>query len=95
MDMIQQNLGYILMTAFIFWMLWRRLIAPKLSGVKTMSASDYMSFRHEPHVLIDVRSDGEWRSGHASIAMHIPLGEITRHLYQVPVDRAVGDLCLG
>ena len=93
MDIIQQNLGYVLMAAFVGWMLWKRVIAPKLSGVKTMSASDYMGFRHDPHVLLDVRSDGEWRSGHASNAMHIPLGEVASRLNQVPADKPVIVIC--
>jgi len=93
MEWIQQNLVNILIGALVFWMLWKRLIAPKLSGVKSMSAADYMSFREQEHVLLDVRSAGEWESGHASQAIHIALGEIGSRMSELPKDKDLVVVC--
>ncbi len=90
---MQNNIGYIALAVVLGWMLWQRVIAPKLSGVKTISASDYMSFRNEKHTLLDVRQPGEWQSGHASHAIHIPLGEVKRRLGEIPKDRPVVVIC--
>jgi rhodanese-related sulfurtransferase len=93
MDMIQQNFGYIVMGLFIAWMLWRRLIAPKLSGVASMSAGEYMQLRDQPHALVDVRSAGEWASGHAPNAVHIPLGELSGRQREIPATQPVVVVC--
>ncbi|MDX8406921.1 MAG: rhodanese-like domain-containing protein [Mariprofundaceae bacterium] len=93
MDWMQQNPGYVLMALFVGWMLWRRMIAPKLSGVAGMSAGDYMQLRDRPHVLLDVRSAGEWAAGHAPDALHIPLGEVSSRKHEIPADRPVVVVC--
>jgi len=93
MDWIQQNIINILIGAFVCWILWKRFIAPKISGVKSMSASDYQSFRHEEHTLLDVRSLGEWESGHPSKAMHIVLGEINARMDELAKDKPLVIIC--
>lgn len=35
-------------------------------------------------VLLDVREDDEWAAGHAPGAVHIPLGEVTSRLDEIP-----------
>jgi len=93
MDWIQANIVNILIGAFVFWMLWKRFIAPKLAGVKSMSVADYHDFRNEKHTLLDVRSDGEWQSGHASHAVHIELGQISQRLQELPKDKPLVVIC--
>lgn len=93
MDWIQQNIANILIAALVFWVLWKRLIAPKLSGVKNMSASDYHLFRNEDHTLLDVRSIGEWKLGHPSKAVHIALGEINARMQEIPKDKPLVVIC--
>ncbi len=93
MQMLQDNLGYVLLAGFAAWMLWRRLIAPGLSGVRSISAGEYMKLRDEPHVLIDVRSPAEWASGHAPKALHIPLGEVARRCGELPQGQPVICIC--
>ena len=93
MEMMQQNFGYIVMGLFIAWMLWRRLIAPKLSGVASMSAGEYMQLRDQPHALVDVRSAGEWASGHAPNALHIPLGELSGRTREISEAHPVVVVC--
>ncbi len=38
----------------------------------------------EDAVLLDVREDGEWVSGHAEGATHIPMGDVPARLDEVP-----------
>ncbi|MDT8376960.1 MAG: rhodanese-like domain-containing protein [Mariprofundaceae bacterium] len=93
MDFIQQNMVSVLMAVFVLWMLWRRLIAPKLSGVRSISAVEYMNFRNQPHTLVDVRTGAEWCSGHALQALHIPLGELGRRGDEIDRNRPVVVVC--
>ncbi|MEV4704554.1 rhodanese-like domain-containing protein [Actinoplanes sp. NPDC049316] len=44
-------------------------------------------------VLLDVREPAEWRAGHAPRARHIPLGQLTARLAEVPADRPVITVC--
>lgn len=93
MQLLQDNLGYVLLAAFAGWMLWRRLIAPRLFGVKSLSAGEYMRLRDEPHVLVDVRTAGEWAAGHAPKAVHIPLSEVEQRLQEIPRNMPVICIC--
>ncbi len=93
MEWVQQNIVYVAMALLIGWVLWQRVVAPRMAGVKQISAGDYLRMRHDDHVLIDVRSDGEWRSGHAPAAQHIPLGSIGQRLKQIPQGKPVVVLC--
>jgi rhodanese-related sulfurtransferase len=45
------------------------------------------------HILIDVRSDKEWRSGHAPEAHHIPLDALVSRLGELPQGTPVVTLC--
>ncbi len=45
-----------------------------IAGYKQMIASG------EPHLLVDIREDSEWRAGHAAGAMHLGKGIIERDL---------------
>ena len=35
-------------------------------------------------VLLDVREDDEWQAGHAPGALHVPLGQVTSRLDELP-----------
>ena len=93
MQFMQQNAVYMFIALLVGWMLWQRVIAPRLSGVKRISATDYMKMRKQSHTLVDVRQPGEWRSGHAGVAVHIPLGEINQRMSEIPEDRPVVVIC--
>jgi len=43
--------------------------------------------------LVDVRSRGEWNSGHAREARHIPLDQLESKLRSIPKDTPVVTLC--
>ena len=38
-------------------------------------------------VVIDVRRDDEWVTGHVSGAIHIPVDDLIEHIGQVPQDK--------
>jgi len=92
-EWMQANAVYLFMALLVGWMLWQRLLAPILSGVKRLDAAEYLKMRSLEHVLIDVRSPGEWASGHAPRALHIPLGEITNRVREIPENKPVVVLC--
>lgn len=92
-QLIQQNLPYIVLGIFVAWMLWRRMVAPMLSGVKSMNGVDYMSFRNQKHTLVDVRTAGEWKSAHAPNAMHVPLSDLGSMMNRIPMDHPVVVIC--
>lgn len=92
-EWMQANTVYLFMALLMGWLLWQRLLAPMLSGVKRLDAADYMALRNSEHVLLDVRTDSEWSSGHAPRAMHIPLGDIARRMQEIPGGKPVVVLC--
>lgn len=92
-EFMQQNAVYIFMALLIGWMLYQRVLAPKMAGVQSISAGEYMKMRDEPHTLVDVRSASEWNSGHASKAVHIPLGEVTQRLREIREGQPVVVIC--
>lgn len=50
----------------------------------------------EDALLLDVREDDEWRAGHATGAVHIPLGEVPLRLHElgdVAGDRPLHVIC--
>src|SRR2546423_13909442 len=47
----------------------------------------------EPPLILDVRSDGEWRLGHIEHALHVPLSRLEGRIGALPRDRSVGVHC--
>lgn len=47
----------------------------------------------EGQALLDVREDDEWQAGHAPNAVHIPLGELTSRLDELPADADLYVIC--
>jgi len=94
LQFLQQNAFNIAAALLVGWMLWRRLVAPRLSGVQSISASEYLQkMRDQAHTLVDVRQPGEWQSGHPKAAVHIPLGEVAARLQEIPQDKPVVVIC--
>ncbi len=44
-------------------------------------------------MVVDVREPDEWRAGHAKGARHIPLGDLSRRLGEIPQDCEVLVIC--
>lgn len=92
-DWMQANAVYLFMALLVGWMLWQRMLAPMLAGVKKLDAAAYMKLRNNEHVLVDVRTPSEWASGHAPKAVHIPVGEISRRMREIPEGKPVIVVC--
>jgi len=90
---MQQYAVYIFIALVFAWVLWQRVIGPRMSGVKSMNAAGYLQMRNKPHTLVDVRQQGEWESGHATKAVHIPLGEIKQRMDEIARDKPVIVVC--
>jgi rhodanese-related sulfurtransferase len=44
-------------------------------------------------VMIDVREDDEWAAGHPPAAVHLPMGQITDRIGELPTDRTIVCMC--
>ena len=53
------------------------------------------SARGESPLVVDVRTDREWKAGHIDGALHIPLGDLSKRASEIPRDRAVATMCEG
>lgn len=51
--------------------------------------------RRNGMVVLDVRNDDEWSSGHIPGAIHIPLASLARRISELPADRAIAVHCQG
>jgi len=58
-----------------------------------MTAREARQALEDGAVLVDVREPGEWSTGHAADAIHIPLTQLTEHLAELPADREIITVC--
>ena len=93
MEWVQENMMLVITGVVVAWMFWARVVRPKMAGVKSMSANEYDAFKDMAHTLLDVRSLGEWKGGHAKGAVHIPLNEIEQRIGEIPKDKPVVVIC--
>lgn len=63
------------------------------SGVGEVDVQEAKRRQDGGSVLVDVREAHEWRDGHAKGARHIPLGDLTRRLADIPRDREILVIC--
>jgi len=54
---------------------------------------DEFSKRRADLHLLDVREDDEWAAGHIDGAQHIPLGELSARLGELPKERTIVAVC--
>ena len=92
MAWIQDNLPLVIAFAIVGWMVWGRVIKPKMLGIKKMTAGAYPDFK-EDHTLVDVRSSGEWNGGHPANAIHVPLNEFEQKMHKIETDKPVILIC--
>ena len=57
-----------------------------------MKPEDLSKARAEHH-LVDVREDDEWQAGHIDGAQHIPLGELSARIGELPKERTIVAVC--
>ena len=58
------------------------LVNDAKTRVKEIQIDEYQAMRAAgtPHILVDIREDGEWNSGHAAGAAHLGKGVIERDI---------------
>jgi rhodanese-related sulfurtransferase len=57
-----------------------------------VNVEDFSKRRSDFH-LLDVREDDEWTAGHIDGAQHIPLGELSARLGELPRDKTIVAVC--
>ncbi|HXH65479.1 MAG TPA: rhodanese-like domain-containing protein [Mariprofundaceae bacterium] len=93
-DLMQQYGVYLFVGLILAWTAWTRWLGPRLAGVRSLSASDYLShWRKETHLLLDVRSPGEYASQHAPDAVLVPLGDLRQKLDDIDKSKPVICIC--
>ena len=78
MDFIQANIMWVALAAISGIMLLWPMVASGGKGVSPQTAT--MMMNREDAVVVDVREDGEWSSGHIPNARHIPLSRLDKGL---------------
>ncbi|GLZ41250.1 rhodanese-like domain-containing protein [Actinokineospora sp. NBRC 105648] len=63
------------------------------NSVPTVSVADLTGQPPAEVVLLDVREQDEWDAGHAPDAVHIPMGELSARLGELPDDAPVYVIC--
>ncbi len=92
MAWVQENIVTVLILLIVAWMVWTKVVRPKMLGIKKMTAGAYPDFKEE-HSLVDVRSTGEWNGGHPANAIHIPLNEFEQKMNKIPKDKPLILIC--
>lgn len=64
----------------------------ELSHIPQLSTDEVAAVKDDD-VVLDVRSATEWQSGHIAGARHIMLGDLSRHLEELPRERTVITVC--
>jgi rhodanese-related sulfurtransferase len=59
----------------------------------TIHAGRALELVSDGATLVDVREPGEWRSGHAPSAVHIPLGQLSTQARRISTERPVVVMC--
>ena len=62
-------------------------------GGSSVSGAEAHALVAQGATLVDVRSSGEWQSGHIDGAVHIPVDEISARMSELPRDHTVVDYC--
>lgn len=72
------------------------LFRQKPTAYGNLSIQEYRQRYYEPeadHVLVDVRTIGEFVSGHIPNALNIPLDQLARRLDEIPQGKPVVVVC--
>ena len=59
----------------------------------TQLSTEEVRDRSKDKLVLDVRSDSEWKAGHIEGAMHITLGDLPHEVQKLPKDRSIICVC--
>ena len=78
MEFVQSNIWLILLAAVSGFMLIMPNLGATLRGIKEVGVVEATQLiNHRDAVVVDVREDKEWATGHIPNAKHIPLGQLS------------------
>jgi rhodanese-related sulfurtransferase len=69
------------------------IVRVSVSSQNPYMQADEFSKRQAEFHLLDVREDDEWAAGRIDGAQHIPLGELSARLGELPKDRTIVAVC--
>ncbi|SFE22357.1 Rhodanese-related sulfurtransferase [Paenibacillus algorifonticola] len=84
------NAIYILLALFLLWMLYKQF-AP-VSGLRNLTPQQFKS-EYKGNKLVDVRESHEFKGGHITGAVNIPLSQLSKRLGEIPQERQVYLYC--
>jgi rhodanese-related sulfurtransferase len=96
LDFLINNIALVLLALVAGLMLLWPSLNRILSGVRDVSVVEATQMiNHRDAVVLDVREDSEYRSGHVPRSRHIPLSQLNRHLSELQKlkDRPVVVIC--
>ncbi|RZS29462.1 rhodanese-related sulfurtransferase [Herbihabitans rhizosphaerae] len=64
-----------------------------MPNVPTVTVAELPESLPDGVILLDVREQDEWDAGHAPGALHIPMGEVTARLDELPADDELYVVC--
>jgi rhodanese-related sulfurtransferase len=64
-----------------------------VTDIQQITAADAARRVEDGAFLLDVREPDEWTAGHAPGATHVPLGELSARVDEVPKDRPIVAVC--
>jgi hydroxyacylglutathione hydrolase len=69
---------------------WRNSKGHHLQTIPTLALAEVAAqLSRDRTVMVDVRSEGEWNSGHVPGSLNLPLGTLEQRLGEIPRDRPV------
>lgn len=78
MEFVQSNIWLILLAVVSGFMLIMPNLGATLRGIKEVGVLEATQLiNHRDAVVVDVREDKEWATGHIPNAKHIPLGQLS------------------
>ena len=80
---LQDNWMLVSLAVFSGGMLMWSFIDGKLSGVEQADTLKSTRLYNDDAIILDVREDKEYASGHIPRAKHIPLGQLTKRLQEL------------
>lgn len=75
-------------------MVWQKVFGGPRAGTDTIGVADAKrKLDAKEALLVDVREANEWAAGHAAGARHIPLGQLTATMPDLPRDSEIMLVC--
>ena len=59
----------------------------------TADSLTHVLSKYSDHVVLDVRTDAEWHTGHIEMAMHTPISDLIQHGTDLPKQRHITAVC--